>query len=389
MTQYKTVFKSFLDILPRKEFDGFVGQHKADKYNKNFSCWNQLTTLLYAQITGKDSLREIETGLRYNQKAWNYIGLEGISRSNLAYANENRPFEIFESLFYAILKRCKTLLPDNTSFKFKNDLYALDSTTIDLCLSLFPWAKFRKQKGGFKLHTLLNVKTQIPEMIVDSTAKENDIGFSKTVNWDLPKHSILTADRAYIDYKWLYEFHKNECFFVIRLKKSMKYEVLGQLNSTLTKGVISDEYIAFTSEIGKGYPEKVRKVAYYDEVHNVLYEFFTNNFVLSPKTIADIYKSRWQIELFFKWIKQHLKVKTFLGTTKNAVMTQIWTAMIYYLVLAFIRFQTNFKKSILELSRIIQDTLLSHYTLIEVLKTTKYTAFKLKTIDDPPQLILF
>jgi len=389
MIQYKTVFKNLLDLLPRKKFDEFIGQHNADKYTKNFSCWNQLTTLLYAQITRKDSLREIETGLRCQQRAWNYIGLEGISKSNLAYANENRPFEIFKDLFYAILGQCRYLLPDNTSFRFRNDLYALDSTTIDLCLSLFSWAKFRTQKGGFKLHTLLDVKTQIPEMIVDSPAEKNDIGFSKTIDWNLPKYTILVMDKAYVDYKWLYDFHKNECFFVCRLKKNAVYKVLGQLNSRLIKGVISDEYIEFTSNTGKGYPEKVRKVTYYDEIHKITYEFFTNNFTLSPKTIADIYKSRWQIEIFFKWIKQHLKVKTFLGTSKNAVMTQIWIAMIYYLLLSYIKFQTKFKKSILELSRILEETLLSHLTLIDILNITKYNAFKTKIIDDPPQLSLF
>jgi hypothetical protein len=390
MSKTSTIFNQLLQILPKQEFASFVMQHNGDKYVKYFSCWQQLIALLYAQTTGKDSLREIETGLMCQQKSWSYLGIEGISKSNLARANRDRDYQIYEFLFYALLKRCNELTPNHeTEFNFQNDLYSLDSTTISLCLSLFPWAEFRKQKGAFKLHTLFNNRTQIPELIVYSDAKTNDMKAAEEMPIELKRDSILVADRAYIKYEWLYKWHQQSVFFVLRTKSNMNYVVTGQHQIATEKGVLKDEIMELILEKAEeAYPEKLRKITYYCEEQDKVYTFFTNNFELSAKTIADIYKCRWQIELFFKWIKQHLKIKTFLGTSKNAVMTQIWIAMIYYLLLSYIKFQTKFKKSILELSRMINETLLHKISLIHLLSLTSKTIHKIKPFQNP-QLAFF
>jgi len=389
MPKTTTIFNHLLHLLPRNKFDCFVKRHNGDHYAKHFNCWQQLTTLLYAQVTEKNSLREIETGLRCQQSSWYHLGIEGISKSNLSRANRDRPFQIFESLFYALLGRCKSYLPDQCNFKFKNDLYTLDSTTIDLCLSLFPWARFRKQKGAFKLHTLFNNRTQIPKMIVYSDGRDNDLAVAKKMPIELSQDSILVMDRAYIDYKWLYEWDQQKVFFVTRAKKNMNHVVTGQHMGPYEKGILKDETIEFILEEAEGkYPKKLRKVTFYDDEHDKVYVFLTNNFKLSSASIAAIYKARWQIEIFFKWIKQHLEIKTFLGTSKNAVMTQIWVAMIYYLLLAYIKFQTKFKKSLLELTRMIKETLLHRIHLIDLLSLTTTTIHKTHTIHDP-QLAFF
>ena len=374
MPNTTTVLNQLQHLLPLDEFQTFVNLQKADKYTKKLSCKDQLTILLYAQATGKDSLREIETALRIQDSTWYHLGLETVARSTLASANEKRPYGIYESLFYELLKKCKSFSFGTASFSFENDLYAIDSTTINLCLALFPWAHFRTEKGAIKLHTLFNVRSQIPELIIMSDGKEADITMVREM--DLRKlafGSILTFDRGYNDYAFLYSIHQAKHTFVARLKDDANILPLKSFAVT-EKGVLKDEYIGFVLEEAlEDYPEDLRLVTYYDEVHDKTYRFITNNFTFSAKTIADIYKARWQIELFFKWIKQHLKIKTFLGTSKNAVLTQIWVAMTYYLLLAWIKFQTKFKGSLLDLTWIIKEMLLHHVSLINLLNLTPKT----------------
>jgi len=331
-----TVLRQLLHLLPENRFESFVGQHKADRYVKTFSCRNQLCTLLFAQATGKDSLRGIETGLRSLDSMWYHLGLTSVARSTIAYANEHRPWQIYESLFYAMLEKCQALTPKR-KFSFQNELRAIDSTTIDLCLSLFTWAQFRTTKGAIKLHTSLNPRSH----------------------------------------------------FVIRLKKNAQIVRITEHRPPSGAGVLRDERIAFMlPQSQEKYPDDLRLVTYHDEEHDVTYEFLTDEFRLSAANIALIYKQRWQIELFFKWIKQHLKIKTFLGTSKNAVMTQIWVAMIYFLLLSWIAFQTKFHGSLLDLTRIVAELLLRRVHLIDSLSLTPKTVYKLK-IRDGPQLALF
>lgn len=374
MPNSTTLLNQLQHLLPLDEFQTFVNLQKADKYTKKLSCKDQLTILLYAQATGKDSLREIETSLRIQDSTWYHLGIETVARSTLASANGKRPYMIYESLFYELLKKCKGFSFGTASFSFQNDLYAIDATTISLCLNLFPWAHFRTEKGAIKLHTLFNVRNQIPELIIATDGKEADITAARKI--DLRKlafGSIITFDLGYTDYAFLYSIKEAKHTFVTRLRSDAHILPLESFPVT-EKGVLKDQRIGFVlDEALKDYPEDLRLVVYYDEVHDKIYHFLTNNFIFSAKTIADIYKARWQIELFFKWIKQHLKIKTFLGTSKNAVLTQIWVAMIYYLLLAWIKFQTKFKGSLLDLTWIIKEMLLRHVSLINLLNLTPKT----------------
>ncbi len=369
MPQVSTILNQLEQLLPLEAFDHFVRQHEADKWTKHFATRNQLTVMLYAQARGKDSLRGIETGLKVQGSIGSSLGIGSVSRSNLSRINADRPYDIFESLFYELLKKCQNLSCETAStFTFKNDLYALDSTTINLYLKLFPWATFRKEKGSIKLHTLFNVRSQIPELIIESDGKVTDIEMARHAPLDqLTKGSIITIDRGYVDYSFLHDIHEHEHTFVIRLKSNAQIVPLED-HSVTEKNVIKDQRIAFVlPEAMEAYPEDLRLIEYKDEETKKIYTFITNNFELSAKTIADIYKQRWQVGLFFKWIKQHLKIKTFFGTSKNAVMTQIWIAMIYYLILSWIKHQTKFKGSILELSRMIGEVLMQKVALINII----------------------
>lgn len=390
MQNHTTVLNQLQHLLPLNEFQGFVNLQKTDKYTKKLSCKNQLTILLYAQATGKNSLHEIETALRIQDSTWHHLGLGTVARSTLADANEKRPYGIYESLFYELLKKCKGFSFGTASFSFENDLYAMDATTINLCLSLFPWAHFRAEKEAIKLHTLFNVRSQIPELIHVTDGKGADITMTRKI--DLRKlafGSIITFDRGYNDYAFLYSIHKAKHTFVARLKDDAHILPLKSFVVT-EKGVLKDERIGFVLEEAlEDYPEDLRLVTYHDEIHNKTYRFLTNNFEFSAKTIADIYKARWQIELFFKWIKQHLKIKTFLGTSKNAVLTQIWVAMIYYLLLAWIKFQTIFKGSLLDLTWIIKEMLLRNISIINLLNLSPKTAALIAARASPSQFALF
>lgn len=368
MQNFNTIMSQCLQLLPRKEFDRFVGQHKANRYTKHFTAWNQLSVMLYAQATTKDSLRDLQIGLQYNASKWNHLGLMSASKSTIADANNRRSYQLFESLFYALLKRCKGFIPEK-KFSFKNDLYSVDASTINLCLSVFNWAKFRKRKGAIKIHPLLNHKTQIPEFMTISIGKTHEITETKNVwrQWNLSPESILTFDRGYIDWRWFYELHQEKIYFVSRIKIDTNYFVIKDMN-ILEKNILADQVIGLGSDRGiKEYPQNIRLVSYYDEEKEKVYQYITNNFELSAHTIADIYKERWQIELFFKWIKQHLKIKTFLGTSQNAVMSQIWIAMIYFLILAYIKAQTKTSLSMLELSRIFSLAFFDRVSIIDLL----------------------
>lgn len=390
-----TVLGQLLDVLPRDKFELLTGQHHGDRCVRKLTCWQQLTILLYAQITEKDSLRDIETGLLIQHRSWYHLGLETVARSTLAEANGKRSAQIFESFFYTFLQECLCFSTDTAKdFSFENPLYAIDSTTIRLCLSLFPWAKFRKKKGAIKLHVLLNIRSQIPELITISTGKEADIKAAWQIDLMLlPDGSILVMDRGYVDYAFLYKIHTSKKTFVVRLKENAQIVRIEQReisDEERDAGVRNDERIAFVLPNAiEHYPEDLRLVTYYDAEHDVTYEFLTNNTDLSAKTIADIYKSRWQIELFFKWIKQHLKIKTFLGTSENAVMIQIWVAMTYYLLLAWLKHQTHFRGTLLDLSRMIREVPLERISLINLLHLTPQNVSQLAKKKDSVQSCLF
>lgn len=387
MNYSNTIFGQLLNFLPKQRFKQFVAEHETDKHIRTLTTWNQFVALLYAQATGKDSLREIETGLSVHNNIWYHLGVGSVARSSLSEANAKRDYQVYEKLFYSLLERCREITP-HRKFKFKNPLYSFDASIVNLCLSLFDWAKYRTTKGALKLHVLLDNRTAIPELVNITEGKVADVTIFKKIKLEtLEKGSIIVFDRAYIDYERWKEMNENELFFVSRTKSSQNIFITGQHESAkLEKGVLADDIVIFGSydviEKEK-YPEKLRQIKYWDDDNKKELVFLTNNFKLTAKQVADIYKDRWQIELFFKWIKQNLKIKTFLGTSRNAVMTQIWIAMIYYLLLAYIKFQTKFKKSLLELTRMIREVLLFRRDLIDLLSLEEKTIFRIKREESP------
>ncbi len=379
MTQVGTVFSELLKLVPRYHFDKAVNSHQGDRYAKSFTSWKQFITLLYSQITRKDSLREIETGLLAQSNRCYHLGLTRVCRSTLADANNRRDFRIFEELFYHLLGRCKNLTPKH-KFRFKNPLYSLDASTIDLCLSVFPWAKFRKTKGAIKLHCQYDHSGALPSFMVITDGKHHEARVVKEHAFPLKPDSIVSIDRGYLDFKWLYSLTVRRVSFVTRAKKNFKYEVTGQHKEPTGKGVLSDESVRMANVYAsRDYPEELRRIEFYDAEKKKVLVFMTNNFKLAASTIAAIYKSRWQIELFFKWIKQNLKIKSFLGSSKNAVMTQVWVAMCYYLLLAYIKYQARFAHSLLYLSRVIREILTERKTLIDILTLKPERLKKIKT----------
>ena len=388
--QINTIMTEILKIFPRYEFEKLENRHESNRYIKYFDGWQQLIVLLFAQAGHKDSLREIETSLKVHYSKWYHIGLKNIKRSTLADAMNRRDYEIFQGIFDKLLERCRSVTPKH-KFRFKNPLYTLDSTTIELCLSLFPWANFRQRKGAIKLHYLFDHSGSLPSFMTITDGKCHDIRVAREdekLDFDLLPDSILSIDRAYLDFNWFYMLNRRGVYFVIRLKKNTVFEVAGQHKEFMHKTIVRDDKVFLTGPKSRNnYPEPLRVVGVYLEEEDQYIEFLTNNFVLSAKTIADIYKSRWNIELFFKWIKQNLKIKSFLGTSPNAVLTQIWVAMCYYLILSYIKYQTKFAHSITELSRMFREIILDRVNLIDILSLNSTT---IKRARSPvPQLALF
>jgi len=343
--------------------------------------------MLYAQISGKDSLRDIQNSIAAQGSKLYHIGLQPVKRSTLADANQTRSYRIYEELFYKILQRCKSVTPKH-KFKFKNPLYTLDGTVIDLCLSTFDWAKFRAAKGAIRLHYEYDHSGQLPSFLVVTDAKQHEITVARS-SFTPVADSIYCFDKAYTDYTWLASIDAAKAYFVTRAKESMKYQVIGQHNGLKNNNILSDDIIVFTGLYKQQiYSKELRLIKYYDKENDRTFEFLTNNFNLSAYTIAQIYKARWQIEIFFKWIKQNLRIKTFLGTSKNAVLTQIWVAMCYYLLLTYIKYQSKYRDTIFYLHRIIKATVLERLNLIDLLNITEKTLSKVIHIDPEPQLSL-
>jgi hypothetical protein len=386
MNKVYTIFSELLKFCPRYHFDKAVEQYDGDRYVKTFTTWQQFMAILYSQITQKDSLRDIVTGLSAHAARWYHLGITGIHKSTLSDANAKRDYQIFEGLFYHLLARCKNLTPKH-KFRFKNPLYTIDASTIDLCLSVFPWAKFRTTKGAIKLHCLYDHSGALPTFLTVTDGKKHDVRVVKDHTFPLSPDSILSIDKAYIDYTWLNSLDKQGVWFVTRAKSNIDYAVVGQ-HPISGKGVLSDEHISLQGQLTKAkYSKELRLIRYYDEERDKLLTFLTNNFKLAATTITQIYKSRWQIELFFKWIKQNLKIKSFLGTSKNAVLTQIWVAMCYYLLLTYIKYQTKYSFSLLQLSRVIREMLFERKALIDIL-TLKPERLKMR-VEEPLQGVLF
>jgi len=366
MAHCNTVFTQLLKLIPRHEFETLANQHHSGRTFRKASRWSQFVTMSMAQLSGRISLRDIVENLSAQSHRLYHLGSAKLSRSNLSRINENKPYELYEALFGKLLKRCQPGVPKH-KFRFKNPLYSLDASTIDLCLSVFPWADFRSTKGAIKLHVGLNHNGFIPEFVTITEGKTSDITAGRTLNF--PKGSIIAIDRGYNDYAWFNQLTNKGIFFVTRLKSNAKYRVIERHCVLKSKGLTSDQTIEFTGiQTAKKCPIQLRRVGYRDPDSGKQYYFLTNNFTLAAKTVADIYKSRWQVELFFKWIKQNLKIKSFVGTTKNAVMTQIWIALCVYLMIAILKFQSGLKKTAQQLLRLLHLNLFEKRDLMALLR---------------------
>ena len=352
MSHNNTVFSQLLKLLPRHEFERLSKQHHSGRSFRTATRWSQFVTMAMGQLSGRNSLRDIVENMSAQAHRLYHLGSAKLSRSNLARINEDKPAVLYEALFGQLSKRCKSSVPSH-NFKFKNPLYSLDASTIDLCLAAFPWADFRKTKGAVKLHVGLNHAGYLPEFVAITEGKKHDVKVGRMFNF--PKGSIVAIDKGYNDYGWYKRLTDKGIFFVTRLKTNAKYQVTDRRSVAKASGLTCDQTIEFTGlQTAKKCPVALRRIDYRDEITGKKYVFLTNNFKLSAKTIADIYKSRWQVELFFKWIKQNLKIKSFVGTSKNAVMTQIWIAMCMYLLIAFIKFQSQLVKSMQQILRLLQ-----------------------------------
>ncbi len=366
MAHHNTVFSQILKLVPRHEFEALAKVHHQGRSFRTASRWSQFVCLSMAQLTGRNSLRDMVENISAQAHRLYHLGSAKLSRSNLSRINEDKPYALYEALFGQLLKRCQSHVPQH-QFNFENKLYSLDASTVDLCLSMFPWAKFKSTKSAVKLHVGLNHQGYLPEFVTITEGNVADITIGRTL--EFPKKSIVVIDRGYVDHLWYKRLTKNEIFFVTRLKVTAKFRVLKRHNVDKTSGVTSDQTIQFVSK-DKPYkcPIPLRRVGYRDPKTGKHYSFLTNNFELPAKTIADIYKSRWQVELFFKWIKQNLKIKSFIGTSRNAVMTQIWVALCMYLLLAFLKFQSKLRKSMQQILRLLQLNLFEKRDLMALLK---------------------
>lgn len=366
MEKGKTILAQMQEIISRYDFKKVLILHKGDKSVKSFTCMNLLTVMLYSQMTAKMSLRDICDGLRSKMNHWYHISLKALSRNNLSHSLMRRPSEIYEAIFYQLFEKLQAErgITNDRRFRFKNPLRSIDSTTISLCLKMFPWAKFRRAKGGIKLHMMYNNKEQLPEFINMTDARQHDInaGFSMPIQ----ENGIYVMDRGYLCYEFLEKLRQNKAFFVIRTKSNTKYRIIErrEKSSSLIK---ADWIVKVIGTKADQYTENLRVVKYFDRETGRVFDYYTNNFSLSAQTIADIYKARWDIEIFFKFIKQNLKIKTFFGTSENAVMIQVWTAMIALLLVEYMRFRCKSSCSIQQAWRIIKDNVFQRYKIEDIL----------------------
>jgi transposase len=367
MNSGKTVFAQILQHVSRYEFNKCVTKYNGNYRIRTFPCYDQFLCLAFAQLTYRESLRDIETCLNSHREKLYHVGFRGqISRSTLADANERRDYRIYQEFGYYLIGRAQKLYQhENLAVELTQSLYALDSTTIDLCLSLFPWATFRKTKAAIKIHTLLNLRGSIPTFINLTPGTVHDVTMLDVV--PLEQKSIVTMDRGYIDFKRLYAIHQLPAFFVIRAKSNLKFRRLTSRKVDKTSGLRADQTIVLTVKKSKNtYPEALRRVSYVDPETNTCFVFLTNIFTLPAETVPDIYKQRWHIELFFKWIKQHLRIKSFFGTSFNAVKTQIWVAISIYLLVAIMKKQLNLPGSLHTILQILEVNIFEKKPIIQM-----------------------
>jgi hypothetical protein len=361
MKEFASIFSQMLAIFSRSQFETAVRRRRAERGAKGFDCWTQFVSMLFCQLGRAHSLREICGGLASVEGKLRHLGVGNApARSTLSYANAHRPAELFEDLFYDLLGRCQALAGPR-KFRFKNKLYSLDATVIDLCLSVFDWAKFRRAKGAVKLHLLLDHDGYLPTFCLMTEGRVHEINVARTL--ELPAGAVVVMDRGYVDYLWLDALDAQGVFFVTRLKDNALFSIAETLSAP-KGGILADDIILLPGSGKSLNPDRVmRRVVVWDEVNEREIVLLTNNFKLAASTIAALYKERWQIELFFKALKQNLKIKTFVGTSANAVRIQIWTALIAILLLKYLQMRSRIAWSLSNLVALLRLNLFVHRDL--------------------------
>jgi hypothetical protein len=387
VNQGRTVFSQLLGFLPDREFRRCVARYAGDVRPRGFSCWDQYLSMAFAQLTYRDGLRDIEACLRSLGGKLYHMGFHGrVSRSTLADANDAHDWRIYADFAQVLIRLARPLyVSDPIGVDLDQSLYALDSTTIDLCLALFPWAKFRRHKAAVKMHTLLDLHGNIPTFISITSGKVHDVNILDEIAPEAGAFYVM--DRGYVDFERLYIFTLSSAFFVVRTKSNILIQRRYSHPVDKTTGVRSDHTVILTAiNSVKAYPDQLRRVSYLDVKTKKRFKFLTNNFMLPALTIAQIYKSRWQVELFFKWIKQHLRIKAFYGTSENAVKTQLWIAVSIYVLVAIVRKRLGLEASLYQILQILSVTLFEKTPILRALQVSDYEN---EPGDPGNQLILF
>jgi hypothetical protein len=362
MNRFCSIFSQLLQLFSRTEFQQAVKETKAERHARGFTCWGQFVAMVFCQLGRAHSLREITGGLRSCEGKLKHLGITAPHRSTLAYANEHRPWQLYQQVFLQLLQRCQSEVQGKKKFRFKNKLVSLDSTIIDLSVTLFDWAKFRRRKGAIKLHLLLDHDGYLPSFAIISEGKVADVKMAPQFRF--APGTIVVDDRGYNDYKLFGRWTAQGVYFVTRMKENALYEVVGERPVPQNRNILKDELIELRgSKAEEKCPYPLRRIEVYDPEKNETWVFLTNNLELGATTIAAVYKDRWQIEIFFKALKQNLKIKTFVGTSANAVKIQIWTALIAILVLRYLQLRSQFHWSLSNLVALLRMNLFTHRDL--------------------------
>ena len=383
----QTIFSQLMDFIPAYDFNQCVKRYNGNYKIKNFTCWEQFLCMAFAQLTYRESLRDIQACLRAANKKLYHMGIRSkVSRNTLANANQIRDWHIYADFAQILISEARKLYADEDfGVHLEQTVYALDSTTIDLCLSLFPWALFRKKKGAVKLHTLIDLRGNIPTVIFITHGKVHDVNILDDLVTEAG--AIYVMDRGYLDFERLFTIHQSSAFFVTRAKSNFDFKRLYSNPVDKSTGVLCDQIVTLQGFYAKkSYPDKLRRIKYYDADKKKKLVFLTNNFRLPALTIADIYRRRWQVELFFKWIKQHLRIKAFYGTSENAVKTQIWIAISVYVLVAIVKKRLNLNLSLYTILQILSVSLFEKTPILQALTSTDYNDHE---NDFRRQLILF
>lgn len=385
MANKSYVFAQFLSLLSRYEFQRVVNKYQGDYRTKNFKCWDQMACMVLAHIRQENSLRDIDIVLNAHANKLYHIGIKQCPKSTLADANERRDYRIYEEFAKSLMHRARReYAQTELALEVDNAVYALDASIVDLTLSLFPWAKFRKTKGAIKLHAMIDLRGNIPAFLTITDGKVHDVKVAPLV--PIEPEGIYVVDRGYVDFAWLWSVHQTGAFFVTRLKKSLNWTRVVSHPVDKSIGLRCDQEVLLSSlRLKNLYPNRLRRISFRDETQNRTLVFLTNNFTLPSETIATLYKARWEIELFFKWIKQNLRVKTFYGTSPNAVKIQIWIAMIVYLKLAILKERYHLEPSLSKLLHFLEVNLFERKSLINIFQTNTRATHKYEDI----QLKLF